>query len=115
MERTEVVAGVAAELYATEHAVDAAIAQATALVQGMIAARGDLALSPVAFTASQTKAMETIAALGAAREAIVAAHAEMQKDHRRMGWGVFAAGPVNKPDDYETPIRPRVTDHLRVA
>ena len=36
MDRTEVIAGVAGELYATEKAVDDAIAHATALVQSMI-------------------------------------------------------------------------------
>jgi len=62
MDRTEVIAGVAADLHATEHAIDAAIAQATTLVQSFISARADLSLSPVAATASQAKAMETIAA-----------------------------------------------------
>ena len=104
MDRTEVVAGVAGDLHATEHAIDAAITQATTLVQSFIGARAALSLSPVSGTMSQAKAMETIAALSAARESIVACHAELQKDHRRMGWGVYAVGPVNKPDDWETPI-----------
>lgn len=100
MDKSQVIAGVANELHATEKALDAAITQATTLVQAMIGARTALSLSPVAAAGSQTKAMETIAALSAAREAIVACHAEMQKDHRRLGYGVYAAGPVNKPDDW---------------
>jgi hypothetical protein len=100
VERAEVVAGVASELSATENAVDAAIAHATALVQSMIGARAALSISPVAFTASQAKAMETIATLAAARDAIVACHGEMQKDHRRMGWGTYAIGPLDKPDPW---------------
>lgn len=119
MDRTEVIAGVAGDLYATEKAIDAAITQATTLVQSMIGARAALSVSPVAGAGSQAKAMDTIAALSTAREAIVACHAELQRDHRRMGWGVYAAGPVDKPDDYETPMRPGgggVTNHLtRVA
>ena len=117
MDRTEVVAGVAGDLYATEHAIDAAITQATTLVQSFIGARSALGLSPVAATGSQAKAMEAIAALATAREAIVACHAEMQKDHRRLGWGTFAAGPVGKPDDWLDP-QPRdrsTASHLRVA
>lgn len=106
MGRTEVVAGVARELHATERAIDSAIMQATTLVQSMIGARTILELSPVAGTGSQAKAMETISALSVAREAIVACHAEMQKDHRRMGWGVYALGPANKPDDWDRPIEP---------
>jgi hypothetical protein len=118
MDKTTVVAGVAADLHATEKAVDAAITQATTLVQSMIGARAALSVSPVAGAGSQARAMETIAALGVAREAIVACHAELQKDHRRMGWGVYAVGPVDKPDDWETPIGsppPTKTGHLRVA
>ncbi|MEC8534526.1 MAG: hypothetical protein VXZ00_11050 [Pseudomonadota bacterium] len=101
----------AADLHATEHAIDAAIAQATTLVQSFISARADLSLSPVAATASQAKAMETIAALAAARESIVACHGELQKDHRRLGFGTYAAGPIGKPDDWLDPKDTR--NHLR--
>jgi hypothetical protein len=117
MDRTEIVASVAGDLHATEAAIDAAITQATTLVQSMIGARAALSLSPVSAAESQTKAMETIAALGSAREAIVACHAEMQKDHRRLGWGTYNVGPLNKPDDWwkgedSTQARDR---HLKVA
>lgn len=118
MERNEVVASVASDLHATEAAIDAAITQATTLVQSMIGARAALSLSPVSAAGSQIKAMETIAALGAAREAIVACHAEMQKDHRRLGWGTYATGPMNKPNDWwkDDPNAPeRPIGHLRVA
>ena len=68
MDRTEVVTSVAGDLHATELAIDAAITQATTLVQSFIGARAALSLSPVSGTGSQAKAMETIAALSAARE-----------------------------------------------
>lgn len=106
MDRTEVVASVAGELHKTERAIDSAITQATTLIQSMIGARAVLDLSPVAAAGSQSKAMETVAALGVARDAIVACHAEIQKDHRRLGWGVYALGPLNKPDDWDRPIEP---------
>jgi len=113
MDRVEVIDGVAGDLYATEAAIDAAITQATTLVQSYIGARAALALSPVAAAGSQAKAMEVVAALAAARESIVACHAEMQKDHRRLGWGTYAAGPVAKPDDW---LNPKPVGHLtRVA
>jgi len=116
MDRSTVVAGVAGDLYATENAVDAAIAQATTLVQSMIGARAALSVSPVAGAESQAKAMEAIAALSAARSAVVACHAELQKDHRRMGWGTYAVGPVDKPNEVE-PWKPGdpIIGHLRVA
>lgn len=118
MYKAEIVNGVANELYATEQALDAAIAQASGLVQTMIAGRAELSVSALSGAGAQAKAMEAIAALGQAREAIVATHQELAKDHRRMGWGVYAVGPVDKPDDWETPIGsppPTKTGHLRVA
>ncbi len=117
MDRTQVIASVAGELHATERAVDTAITQATTLVQSMIGARSALSISPVAGSGSQSKAMEAIAALGVARDAVVACHAELQKDHRKLGWGVYAVGPLDKPDDWETPIGgdDKKTSHLRVA
>ncbi|MDQ1152990.1 hypothetical protein [Brevundimonas sp. SORGH_AS_0993] len=113
MERTEVIASVAGDLHATEHAIDAAITQATTLIQSFIGARAALSISPVAGSASQAKAMETIAALAAARDSIVACHAELQKDHRRMGYGTYAAGPIGKPDDWLDPKDARPMQRLR--
>lgn len=118
MDRTEVIASVAGDLYATEQAVDAAITSATTLVQSMIGARALLKASPVAGAGSQAKAMEAIAALSAAREAIVACHVELAKDHRRMGYGVYNVGPLDKPDDADwgdqlPPPPPLVEQQLR--
>lgn len=115
MYKAEVVNGVAEELYATEKALDAAIAQTGAFVQTMIASREPLGVSAIAGAGAQAKAMEAVAALAEARNAIIAAHQELAKDHRRMGWGVYAAGPMEKPDDMEKPIRPLVRPDLRVA
>lgn len=90
MDRAQVVASVAGDLRGTEQAVDAAIAQATTLVQSMIGARAALNISPVVGAESQARAMEAIASLSAARQAMVACHEELAKDHRRMGYGVYA-------------------------
>ena len=115
MDRNEVIAGVAGELHATEKALDDAITHATTLVQAMIGARTALSLSAVAASGSQTKAMEAIAALSTAREAVIACHAELEKDHRRLGYGTYALGPVNKPDEWDS--RPMGSQErlLRVA
>lgn len=97
MDRTAVVSGIATELYATEIAVDEAISHAASMLQALIAGRNELSISAVAASASQTKAMEALAALSTARQVIVDCHTEMQRDHRRMGWGVYAAGTRDKP------------------
>lgn len=115
MDRTQVISSVAGDLHATEKAVDAAITASTTLVQSMIGARTLLKVSPVSGAVAQAKAMETIAALSAAREAIVACHAELQKDHRRQGYGVYAVGALDKPDDWETPIGSETGAFHRVA
>lgn len=114
MNKDQVIASVASDLNATEAALDAAIVQATTLVQSMIGARSALSLSPVAGAASQTKAMEAIAALSAAREAVVGCHDELQKDHRRMGWGTYAAGPLDKPG-LPMVAEPQPAAHLRAV
>ncbi len=108
MDRNEVVASVAGDLYETERAVDAAITSATTLVQSMIGARTLLKASPIAGAVSQAKAIEAIAALSAARDAVVACHAELAKDHRRMGYGVYNVGPLDKPD-HDWPEEPPLT------
>ncbi|HYD27439.1 hypothetical protein [Brevundimonas sp.] len=96
MDKAQVIASVAGDLSATEQSVDAAIARATTLVQSMIGARTALSISPVVGAESQAKALEAIAALGAARQAIVSCHEELAKDHRRMGYGVYAGKGEDK-------------------
>lgn len=90
MTKSEVIASVAGDLNATEQSVDAAIARATTLVQSMIGGRTALNVSPVVGADAQAKALEAIAALGAARQAMIACHTELAKDHRRMGYGAYA-------------------------
>jgi hypothetical protein len=69
----------------------------------MIGARTALNLSPVSGAGSQARAMEAIAALASARESLVACHEELAKDHRRLGYGVYAVGHMNKPDGATPP------------
>lgn len=98
MTRDEVVTSVALDLNATEQALDEAITRATTLVQSMIGSRTALNLSPVVAADAQAKALEAIANLSAARQALVTCHDELAKDHRRLGWGVYAAGFQSKTE-----------------
>lgn len=68
----------------------------------MIGSRTALNLSPTLGAESQAKAMEAIASLAAARQAMVTCHEELAKDHRRMGWGVFMDIPHDKGKDTKT-------------
>ena len=96
MERAEIVASVAGDLHAAEQAIDAAITQATTLVQSMIGSRPLLNVSACAGAEAQAKALEAIAALGVARQAMVASHEQMAKDHRRLGYGAYAGAFQDK-------------------
>lgn len=102
MDKAQVIASLAGDLKATEHSVDEAITRATTLVQAMIGSRAAMNVSPVVGAEAQAKAMEAIAALAAARQAMVACHDELAKDHRRMGYGVYA-GSESKTGDSTRP------------
>lgn len=96
MNKAELIASVAGDLNTTEQALDVALTHATTLVQSMISSRAALSISPVAGADAQARALEAITALSSARQAMVACHLELAKDHRRMGWGVYAEGPLDK-------------------
>lgn len=98
MDKAQVIASLAGDLKATEQSVDEAIARAATLVQSMIGGRAAMNVSPVVGAEAQAKAMEAIAALAAARQAMVACHEELAKDHRRMGYGVYAEGADKFPE-----------------
>jgi hypothetical protein len=114
MNQAEVIASVAGDLNATEQSLDATIAQASTLIQSMIGARTALSLSPISGAMSQSKAMEAIAALATAREAIVACHEELAKDHRRLGYGAYAVGILNKPKEVKAPTTNEVAPAARL-
>lgn len=105
MDKLEVMRTVVDDLYATERAIDDAIAQSTDFVATMIQARRDVNLSAVVGAEAQSKMMEAVAALGVARNAVVAAHADLAKVQRLVGLGHVATGPVDKPEE-DVPMHP---------
>lgn len=116
MNKAEVIASVAGDLNSTEQALDNTIAKATMLIQSMIGARTALSLSPISGAGSQAKAMAAIAALATAREAIVACHEELAKDHRRLGYGTYAIGVLDKPAEPAAPTSELTREsHLRAV
>jgi len=103
MNKADTIASVAGDLNSAEQSLDLAITQATTLIQSMIGARTALSLSPLSGAGSQARAMEAVAAMATAREALVACHEELAKDHRRLGYGVYASGILNKPAEAAPP------------
>ena len=111
MDKREVMKVVVEDLYATEKAVDDAIAQSTDFVATMIQARRDVNLSAVIGAEAQSKMLEAIAAMGQARDAVVAAHADLARVQRLIGLGHVAVGPVDKPEE-DGPIHPEDDDSV---
>lgn len=117
MDKIEVAKNVAEELWATERALDAAIAQAGDFVAAMIEGRRDLKLSAVVGAEAQTKVMEAMAALAQARSAVVAAHGDLASVQRRLRVDVTSFGDTIKPPAEGAASEGAVAQaaHLRVA
>ncbi len=109
MERALVAQQVANKLFATEEAIDQAIANASVLVGELVKARQELGVSAVFADESFTKATTALAALGQARTAMVACHHDLNDAKLRVGIRTKMAGTAPKPDPHSQPIR----DHLR--
>jgi hypothetical protein len=97
VEKVFVAQRVATKLFATENAVDVALAEASELMADMLKARKDLGLSAVVGDAAASRLVEAIAALGAARTAMVAAHGELNETKLRIGVRTKLAGYEDKP------------------
>ncbi len=97
MEKVFVAQRVANKLFSTENAVDAALAEATELMSVMLRARADLGLSATVGDQAASKLIEAISALGEARSAMVAAHAQLDETRLRIGIRTKLAGVEDKP------------------
>ncbi len=109
MERALVAQQVANKLFATENAIDQAIADAAALVGELIKARQELGVSAVFGDEAMSKATVALAALGQARTAMVAAHHELNDSKLRAGIRTKLAGAGDKPPSNQS----AAPDHLR--
>jgi hypothetical protein len=77
--------GVADKLISAEEAIDLATVDAASLLEEMITARKEAGLSMVIGAQAQAKVAEAMAALSAARVAMVDAHHEMNDVKLRLG------------------------------
>jgi hypothetical protein len=99
VEKAFVAKRVAAKLFATEKAVDAAMVEAAELMMEMVTSRRDLGLSAVVGDSAQAKLVDAIAALGAARTAMVTMHGELNDVRLRMGLRTTMIGLDDKLPD----------------
>lgn len=85
MEKVFVVKRVAEKLWASEAAIDGAVASTATLMADYMAAGTELKLSPVVTEAASAKIAEAAKALAEARKAIVEAHNELSEVKLRIG------------------------------
>ncbi len=85
MEKIFVVKSVAEKLWATEEAIDGAMASASALMGGLIEARQELNYSPVLTDVATTKIAAAMQAMAAARTAMIEAHHALVETKLRIG------------------------------
>jgi hypothetical protein len=109
MDKALVAQGVANRLFATEKAVDTAMAEAAQLMTSLIDARSELHLSAVVGDEATTKVAQAIATLAEARRAVVSAHADLADLKLRVGIRTKLIGISDKPPENIT----EVTDSIR--
>jgi hypothetical protein len=102
MEKALVAQRVANRLFATEKAVDAAMAEAASLMMSIAEARTELGLSAVVADTATSKVAEAIATLAEARRSVVAAHANLAETKLRVGIRTKLIGVSDKPPDQIT-------------
>lgn len=96
MEKAFVAQRVANKLFATEAAVDAAMVETMEMMAELIQARKDLGLSPTVANGATAKLGDAVAALTAARTAVVEAHAQLDEVRLRIGIRTKLIGVIGK-------------------
>lgn len=114
MDKLIVMQGVANKMWATEKAVDAAIAESAGLLTGLMDAREELRLSATVAADASAKIAEAIAILSQARSALVAAHQELDETKLRLGVRTKLVGTFGK-DIASQNEEDRAVAHLRIA
>ena len=77
--------GVANRLFATEKAIDAALAESSNLMAEMMGAREELRMAATVGDEAVAKVAEAVAALAQARRAVVVSHRELEQVKLRVG------------------------------
>lgn len=104
MEKALVAQKLANRLFATEAAVDAAMAEAMTLIATMAETRRELGLSATVGNEATAKVAEAVRTLAEARSSIVAAHGELADLKLRVGIRTKMIGIMDKPTDGQQPL-----------
>lgn len=104
MDKAFVAQGVANKLFATEKAVDAAIAEAAGLLTGLIEARQQLELSATFGDATSAKLAQAVAQLAEVRSTVVQAHEDLDGMKLRLGIRTKMFGTIQKDNAAADPL-----------
>jgi hypothetical protein len=104
MDKAIVAQTVANRLFATENAIDVALVEASQLLQAMLQARKDLRISAVVGDRAPAQLAQAIAALSAARTAVVETHGELAEAKLRVGIRTKLIGVYRKQGTHEADI-----------
>ena len=93
VEKVFVVKRVAEKLWATEDAIDGAIAHAAQLMGGLVEARQELAVPHLLTDAATSKIAEAMNLLAQARHAMIESHGALHEARLRIGVRTRLEGP----------------------
>ena len=112
MDKVFVVQGVANKLWATEDAMDAAIAQASTLMGGIVEARAEIGCSHIVTDPAIAKVAQAMAAMAEARTALIDAHHALAEAKLRLGVRTKLTGGQDSTggDNHKFAAQP---EHLR--
>ncbi len=99
MDKDLVAQTVANRLFATENAIDVALIEASQLLQAMLQARQDLRISAVVGDRAPAQLAQAIAALSAARSAVVETHGELAEAKLTVGIRTKLIGVYRKKSE----------------
>lgn len=97
MDKVLVASAVAENLFATEAAVEEALARAVALMRQMMDARRALGLSVADGDPAFQRVTAAVDALGDAQRELVRTHGELERLGRDLGLPALGFGPLIKP------------------
>lgn len=109
-QRLDAASHIAAELLATETAIDAALAQVGRLASALPTARGAAGLSAVVGQSAMERAGQTLSALLQARRGIVETHHELSAVRTQIGLRTQALGDLGDKPPIQDAAMP---GHLR--
>lgn len=115
MEKVFVVKKVAEQLWATEDAIDSAIAETSKLMGGLVEARQELQVTHIVTDAATSRIAASMAALAQARTAMIEAHHALNEAKLRIGVRTKLDGAGHQSLDYDHEIRPGAGEIRRVG